>query len=73
MTFFVFNVLNADSLKCVSINNQDCKIRPEITIINPCFILISLSAKAVVIQSMIHMLKYVFLTILKTQMSKYLI
>ena len=24
MTFFGFNVLNANSLKCVSINNQDC-------------------------------------------------
>ena len=30
MTYFSFNVLNVNSLKCVSINNQKCKIRSEI-------------------------------------------
>ena len=30
MTFFSFNVLNVNSLECVSINNQECKIRSEI-------------------------------------------
>ena len=26
MTFFSFNVLNVNSLECVSMNNQECKI-----------------------------------------------
>ena len=30
MRFFNCNVLNVNSLKCVSMNNQECKIRPEI-------------------------------------------
>ena len=30
MTFFSCNTLNAIPLKCVSMNNQECKIRPEI-------------------------------------------
>ena len=30
MTFFGFNVLNVNSLQCVSMNNQECKIRSEI-------------------------------------------
>ena len=43
--FFCYNVLNVTSLKCVSMNNQDCKIRPKITIINynePLFYLCSI-------------------------------
>ena len=32
--FFSFNVLNVNFLKCVSINNQECKITPEIININ---------------------------------------
>ena len=32
--FFSFNVLNVNSLKCVSINNQECKITPEIINLN---------------------------------------
>ena len=41
MTFFSCNVSNVNSLKCVSMNNQVCKIRPEIINLNtnPCFIL----------------------------------
>ena len=27
MTFFSCNVLNVNSLECVSVNNQECKIR----------------------------------------------
>ena len=27
--FFSYNVLNVNSLECVSINNQECKIRSE--------------------------------------------
>ena len=79
MTFFNFNLSNVNSLKCVSMNNQERKIRPEIINLNtnePLFYPYSIkikNAKAVVIQSMIHMLKYVFLTTLKTQMLKYLI
>ena len=33
MTLINFNLSNVNSLKCVSMNNQECKIRPEI--INP--------------------------------------
>ena len=34
MTFFNFNPSNVNSLKCVSMNNQKCKIRPKITNVN---------------------------------------
>ena len=34
MTFFSSNVLNVNSLEYVSMNNQECKIRPEIININ---------------------------------------
>ena len=34
MTFFSYNVLNVNPLKCVSLNNQECKIRPEIINVN---------------------------------------
>ena len=34
MTFFSCNVLNVNSLKCISMNNQKCKIRPEIINLN---------------------------------------
>ena len=34
ITFFSSNVLNVNSLECVSMNNQECKIRPEIISIN---------------------------------------
>ena len=33
-TFFSSNVLNVNSLECVSMNNQECKIRPEIINLN---------------------------------------
>ena len=32
--FFSYNVLNVNSLECVSMNNGECKIRPEIININ---------------------------------------
>ena len=32
--FFSYSVLNANSLECVPMNNQECKIRPEIININ---------------------------------------
>ena len=34
MTFFSCNVLNVNSLECVLMNNQECKIRQEIININ---------------------------------------
>ena len=34
MSFFSCNVLNAILLKCFSLNNQECRIRPEIININ---------------------------------------
>ena len=34
ITFFSCNVLNVNSLECVSMNNQDCKIRSEIINVN---------------------------------------
>ena len=34
MMFFGCNVSNLNLLKCVSTNNQDCRIRPEIININ---------------------------------------
>ena len=34
MSFFSCNVVNAIPLKCVSMDNQECRIRPEIIYIN---------------------------------------
>ena len=34
MTFFSFNVLSGNSLECVSMKNQECKIREEIINVN---------------------------------------
>ena len=34
MTFFSCTLLNVNSLKYVSMNNQECKIRPEILNVN---------------------------------------
>ena len=34
MTFFSCTVLNVNPLKCVSMNNQKCKVRPEIITVN---------------------------------------
>ena len=34
MTFFGYNLLNVNSLKCASMNNQECKIRPQIINMN---------------------------------------
>ena len=34
MELFDCNVLNANPLKCVSMNNQECKVRSEIININ---------------------------------------
>ena len=86
MTIFSCNVLNAIPLMYVSMNNQECKIRPEIISINsnvPSFYPYSILANkcsscscnkvAVVIILMIHMLNHGFLMLLKTEILKYLI
>ena len=46
MTFFSFNVLNVNSLECVSMNNQECKTRSETISVNtnePMFYLYSIT------------------------------
>ena len=71
MTFFRCKALNKILLKCVSMNNQEYKIRPETLNKNsnePLFILrvfLEINAKVVVIMLMIHMLNYVFVMLLK--------
>ena len=72
MTFFGCNVLNVNPLKCVSINNQKCKIRLQIINTNsnePSFYPYSIEKIHVVVVAitlMIHMQIYVFLILLKT-------
>ena len=67
MTFFSCN-----ALECVSMNNKECEIKPEIkilTVMNLHFILQVLkqvNAVAVVIILMIHIQKCVLLMLLKT-------
>ena len=34
MTFFSFNVLSVNVLKCISMKNQECKVREEIINVN---------------------------------------
>ena len=34
MNFFSFNALNVNSLECISMNNQECKIRSKIINVN---------------------------------------
>ena len=71
MTFFSFNPLNVNSLKCVSMNNQECKTTTKKININsnePVFYPFSIKVNAVelVIISLIHMLNCVFLMLFKT-------
>ena len=72
MIIFSFNVLNVNSLECVSMNNQECKTRTKIINTNnnePVFYPFSIkkiNAVEVVEISMIHMLNCVFLILLKT-------
>ena len=68
MAFFSCNVLNINSIERVSMNNQECKIRPEKININtnePMFYpySIKINNEEVVVT---HMLNYVFLMLLKT-------
>ena len=79
MMFFGCNLSNENSLKCISTNDQECKVRPEVVNVNSdeivFFLLILKQANAVevVIISMIHMENCVFLMLLKTLISKFLI
>ena len=34
MMFFGFNISDVNLLKCVSLNNRECKVRPEVRNIN---------------------------------------
>ena len=43
MTFFIFNVLSVNSLKCISMKNQECKVRE--VIINNDYMLYPFSIK----------------------------
>ena len=70
MTFFG-NLSNVKSLECVSISNQECKVRPEIVNVNsndPIFYPFSIrtsKCSGSLIISMIHMQNFLFLTWLK--------
>ena len=72
MMFFGSNLSNVNLLKYISMNNQECKVRPEIVNVNsdePVFFLLVLTqvnAVVVVIISIICMQKCVFLMLLKT-------
>ena len=41
VTFFSFNTLNVNSVECISMNNQECKMIKS-TVMNLCFILLIL-------------------------------
>ena len=69
--FIAVTFFNCNALKCVSMNNQECKIRPEILNINSnelSFYPYSIEINRVVVMIilMIHMLNYVFLMLLRT-------
>ena len=72
MTFLSCNVSNINTLKCLSMNNQECKVRPQIKNINsnePSFYHYSVKinkCSVVAIMLIIHMQNYVLLMLLKT-------
>ena len=72
MTFFGCNVLNVNPLKCVSMNNQERKIRPQIMSINSDehsfypYSVKQINSVVVVIILMIYSQNYVFLMLLNT-------
>ena len=71
------NSLSATPLSCISMNNQSCKVRPEIINVNsdePIFYPFSkkqVNAVITVTTSMIYMQKYVFLILQKIYMLNY--
>ena len=62
---FLTSLTGVNSSSCISINNQEYKVRPQIADVNskePVFLVLkSVNAAVVVIISMIHMQNYVFL------------
>ena len=69
--FIAVTFFSCNALKCVSMNNQECKIRPEILNINSNELSfypysIEINRVVVIIILMIHMLNYVFLMLLRT-------
>ena len=79
ITFFSFNVLNVNSLECISMNNQECKIKSEMINLNtnePMFYPYSIKinkCKGSCNTINDSYAKIYVPEILKTQMSKYLI
>ena len=71
MKFCSCNLSNVNPLKCVSMNNQECKIRPEIVNVNSnkpvsfTFSIKQVNAVVVVIISITHMQSCVLLMLLK--------
>ena len=69
---FLSTLTSINLLSCISMNNQECKVRPQIVNVNsdePVFYPFSIkTSNAVVVVAilMIHMRKYVFLMLLKT-------
>ena len=65
-SFFLSSLVITTSLNCISMKNQECKVRPEIINVNsnePVFyplVLKQVNVAAVVIILMIRMQKYVF-------------
>ena len=68
---FLPTLTSVNLLSCISMNNQECKVRPQIVNLNkdePVFFLLVLkqvSAVVVAAISIIHMQNWVFLTLLK--------
>ena len=64
---FLSGFTNANSLSCISMNNQECKTRPQVVNVNgdePVFfhlVLKQVNVVVVVIILTIHMQKFVFL------------
>ena len=68
---FFGSLSRVNPLKCISMKNQECKVRPEIVDVssnNPIFHPVSIKTNNVVvfvIMFMIHMQEFVFLMMLK--------
>ena len=79
MMFFGCNLPSVNSLKCISMNNQECKGRPQTVNVNseePVFFPFRIKTSkcsVVVTMSMIRMQNCVFLMLLKIQMFEDLI
>ena len=75
---FLLTFMGINSLSCISMNNEECKVRPQkvLLIVNLCFffsVLKQVNADVVVTISMIHKQTSVFLMLLKISMLKCLI